>query len=938
MKKAFIFIVFMIVAALSSADAAGVELFVQTGHTGGVHTLAVSPAGKAMVSLEDGYPGHLKIWDVTTAMEIRTIEMKIPVTTIVFIDEDTFMIYSSSLAEIYNLQGRKTEVIHYPQGRAYRNPVVGRDRQHLFADLFPESGHKKIYGMKDGKEILLPEVSRFGRYDRAGEDVADLGYGYYGIFYKEQTDKGNAGFVIYDDSLKVIKRGALNITDLYASKFRVSADLKYLAYHKTYNHQAPISVCNLETGKSVFSYAPRPLRKAGGDMKADERLDFDFLPDGRLRVEYVQWIDNPQHNLQMATTVRMEVVMLSPAANGGYTEKKIILDNLDQSGLFGDTRSYAITADGALLAGLSDGSIWKKDLNTGANIRSFGVKTFVFRNSRYVGSRLLNWAEESSPDQYFRLRYNLWDMDEARLKQMDVTTETGVSRKPRTIGDSYYPDNPISSDPARLYSRIPSEFLEEGYQRNEYYGRFQSMFFLTKDTGELYTEGNKYSAALLSGITKAKLADLYTFSDGEWIIITPAGYYNASAGGDRYLSVRIGNNVYSIGNYRESFFRPDLVKIAVKGNALEGYKTLADMGTPPAVQIENLPAETAADTVNVRVRITDTGGGIGDVRLYLNDTSIMAESTRSVQVKKTGTQNELVRSYPVKLVSGENVIRAVAFDGENHVQSNPAVSRIRTSYKTVVKPVLYAVVIGINEYKNPKLTLQYAVADAQLFAGTLKKSASGLFDRVEIKVFTTKETTTAVNIAMELKTLKRIKPDDLFVFYVASHGVVDDGEYFLITSNVGLTRTEKLKIDALSQTELKELIANIPATKKLIVLDTCNAGAAGNAIQVAMLTRGMSEDTAIKILSRAVGSTILSAATSSQEALEGYKGHGLFTWVLTQGLSGKADKGKSGYIKTTDIADYVGEEVPNLAEQVFKRAQYPTISISGQGFPIGKVK
>ena len=27
-----------------------------------------------------------------------------------------------------------------------------------------------------------------------------------------------------------------------------------------------------------------------------------------------------------------------------------------------------------------------------------------------------------------------------------------------------------------------------------------------------------------------------------------------------------------------------------------------------------------------------------------------------------------------------------------------------------------------------------------------------------------------------------------------------------------------------------------------------------------------------------------------------------------------------------------------LAEKVFKRAQYPTISISGQGFPIGRVK
>ena len=145
---------------------------------------------------------------------------------------------------------------------------------------------------------------------------------------------------------------------------------------------------------------------------------------------------------------------------------------------------------------------------------------------------------------------------------------------------------------------------------------------------------------------------------------------------------------------------------------------------------------------------------------------------------------------------------------------------------------------------------------------------------------------------------------------------------------------KSLKSDALSQAELKELVANIPSTKKLIVIDTCNAGQLGQAMQTALLTRGMSEDTAMKVLSRAVGSTILSASTSVQEALEGYQGHGLFTWAL----QGKADKGKTGYVRTTDLAAYVEDEVPNLAEKIFKRAQFPTVSISGQGFPVGQVR
>ena len=105
-----------------------------------------------------------------------------------------------------------------------------------------------------------------------------------------------------------------------------------------------------------------------------------------------------------------------------------------------------------------------------------------------------------------------------------------------------------------------------------------------------------------------------------------------------------------------------------------------------------------------------------------------------------------------------------------------------------------------------------------------------------------------------------------------------------------------------------------------------------------MLTRGMNEDTALKILSRAVGSTILSASNSVQEALEGYQNHGLFTWVVAEGLKGAADSDKDGYVKTHELVNYVDSQVPELAEQVFSYKQYPTTTLSGQGFPVVRVR
>ncbi len=64
---------------------------------------------------------------------------------------------------------------------------------------------------------------------------------------------------------------------------------------------------------------------------------------------------------------------------------------------------------------------------------------------------------------------------------------------------------------------------------------------------------------------------------------------------------------------------------------------------------------------------------------------------------------------------------------------------------------------------------------------------------------------------------------------------------------------------------------------------------------------------------------VFSASSDTQLALEGYKGHGLFTYVLIEGLNGKADIKKDGYITVLGLADYVEENVVRISEDVFKR-------------------
>lgn len=445
-----------------------------------------------------------------------------------------------------------------------------------------------------------------------------------------------------------------------------------------------------------------------------------------------------------------------------------------------------------------------------------------------------------------------------------------------------------------------------------------------------------------------ELAQFISFTDGEWIAYTPEGYFNASADGAKHLNVRVGIKVYAIDQFYGKFYRPELVELALTGKELPRGEMISDIASQkpaPAVQILSPSARSTvdSDSVEVAVKITDAGGGIGPVTIYLNGTQV-ANDTRGVTVKGRASDREKTLSFTVPLIAGPNEIRAVAGNRDNSMESNPAIA-IVTSNAAARKADLYALVIGINTYRNTSISLTYAVPDAIAFAETLQKAAAPLFGKTDVRALTRPEATTKEAITTAFEEMRKIvRPNDLFVFYDASHGLVDvvngEEQYFLLTSNVRLLSSHRLAEDALSQKELAALIGSIPAQKKVVILDTCNAGKGGKEIQLALLsqTRGLTDATAVKLLHRAVGSSVFSASSDSQQALEGYKGHGLFTYVLIEGLQGKADFKKDGFITVKGLALHTEERVMTLSEEVFKRQQNPMIETGVNDFPIGKVR
>ena len=81
--------------------------------------------------------------------------------------------------------------------------------------------------------------------------------------------------------------------------------------------------------------------------------------------------------------------------------------------------------------------------------------------------------------------------------------------------------------------------------------------------------------------TGKDISTAYFFDSGDWIVMTPKGYYDSSDKGDHHLQIRIGNRDYSIMQFRKSFYRPDLVKAALAGMSLNSYPSISDLKAPP---------------------------------------------------------------------------------------------------------------------------------------------------------------------------------------------------------------------------------------------------------------------------------------------------------------------------------------------------------------------
>lgn len=336
----------------------------------------------------------------------------------------------------------------------------------------------------------------------------------------------------------------------------------------------------------------------------------------------------------------------------------------------------------------------------------------------------------------------------------------------------------------------------------------------------------------------------------------------------------------------------------------------------------------------IEINVTSNPQEIEEVRLHQN----------GKLVKAIPNNGSTLYSFEFNLTNafGNENYFFVTATSKSGIDSEKIKFTIEYNGASSEKPKLFLLTIGINQYKNPKYSLNYAQADADGVERLIKSNSASIFPEI-ISYSIRNDQAIKSNIIKALEEIKsKSLEQDLLMVYYAGHGVMSgealkEREFFLVPHDITQLygRDEILTEKGISASELKKFSQSINAQKQVFIIDACQSS---GAIETLAL-RGAAEEKAIAQLARSTGTFWITSTGTSQFAAEFEKlGHGVFTHTLLEGIKGSGDTNKDKKLTIRELSTYIENIVPELAEKLSGEAQYPSAYSFGNDFILSLYK
>jgi WD40 repeat protein/uncharacterized caspase-like protein len=629
---------------------------------------------------------------------------------------------------------------------------------------------------------------------------------------------------------------------------------------------------------------------------------------------------------------------------------------------------FEVSPDGKLLLGMADSLAYVWDITSGKKISSF-ISSLPEAYARYYQQRLDLMLPAFS--------YAKFSPDGKRI--VVGLDYSGVAQ----VYDSYTGKLMLNLDSIAGDKVTDAWFLDKGKiivtrARNEF------LIFWDATTGDPIVKigypGQGLSAADINIATGHVLtafgSNAFMFTDGrktsiyqsvlinekDWLVIDSASRYDGTEAARKLLYFVCNDEPIELEQVKDQLWVPGLAERLYNGEAIgiKGISQLNICGFTPLLD------DVSKDKSTYRFQITSRTGGLGDVIVLVN--GIEVKRYNSTQIKKEGAGHLLeIPATELKdfLIAGqENKITAKAFTANNAIASRGLIVEEDKTNEKGIAPNLYAVAVGVSDYKGDEMDLKYAAKDANDIMYALGNASRKLLNTDgKEHVFTYNFTTDKQRYQLpEKAAIKKVleeigakaQPNDILILFFAGHGVMagtDNNKqfYFLTAEASALAATENIKETGISTTELTEWMKpqNIKAQKRILVFDACNSGQAikdfvkiGGNDQNYLAARDDAKAQQVKAidkLNEKSGLFILSASASNQSAYEmGRYSQGLLTYSLLKAIKQQPDILNNGkYLDLSKWFNAAKESVVELSKESGAR-QEPQI-VTNTNFNVGIV-
>jgi len=443
----------------------------------------------------------------------------------------------------------------------------------------------------------------------------------------------------------------------------------------------------------------------------------------------------------------------------------------------------------------------------------------------------------------------------------------------------------------------------------------------SSDGRQVLSGSNDRTIKLWDTATGQEIASFISFKDGEWIAVTPDGFYYASLKGDQHLNVRIGNKVYGMNQFAKTFYRPDVVERRLQGLPdpanIRGinintaaipteFEVVVGEVDPVTRQVEL--SITATDWVNQirNFEIIINGRRIGDSEFQkINAANLIPARAR---LNAASEDKQFRFTIPLQLEPGGNYIEIIANNDNNF--GSEQIYRSTPLSDTVHKGDLWIVAVGVNEHINLINTpdswypdLKKPASDAFNIINSFKRQEGKRFDNVYSLQISDNLPGIPPGILPEKKAilsnmeehLKNVKPHDTVLLFISGHGktVLDEngnGIYYFLPRDTIFTGGKDFELEsAISVMELSDAL-NLPG-RKIVILDTCESGG----VDTSRLTFSLRNQSTV----------IFTAANQDEETLDTELWGGLLAFSVVEGIRMKT--AETGTAQIEPLGNHVKE-------------------------------